>query len=231
MNLSTPPVSFSAAVLAGGRSTRMGTDKAFVLWRGRTLLEHQLSTLRALGPNALLVSRPQPDSGRRPDGRVEGAMCNVQDSDGPSAVPVGGVPSPRDPSLLEPRIVFDERPDCGPLGGLGALLKAIQTSHLIVLAVDMPRVTPVFLRLLSARCAPGVGSAVRTETRWEPLVAVYPRELLPWIERRLVDGDRSLQKLLDEACLAGQIDPVRSTSPRLFANINTPAELTALANT
>lgn len=227
MNLSTPPVSFSAAVLAGGRSTRMGTDKAFVLWRGRTLLEHQLATLRALGPNALLVSRPQPDSGRRPDGRVEGAMCNVQGS----GEPVGGVPSPRDPSLLEPRIVFDERPDCGPLGGLGALLKAIRTSHLIVLAVDMPRVTPVFLRLLSAQCAPGVGSAVRTETRWEPLAAVYPRELLPRIERRLVDGDRSLQKLLDEACLAGQIEPIRSTSPRLFANINTPAELIALANT
>jgi molybdopterin-guanine dinucleotide biosynthesis protein A len=47
---------FSAALLAGGRSRRMGTDKAFLLWQGRPLWERQLEKLRALGPSQLLLS-------------------------------------------------------------------------------------------------------------------------------------------------------------------------------
>jgi molybdenum cofactor guanylyltransferase len=35
----------SGAVLAGGRSSRFGRDKALELWRGKTLLEHALSSL------------------------------------------------------------------------------------------------------------------------------------------------------------------------------------------
>jgi molybdenum cofactor guanylyltransferase len=35
----------SGVVLAGGRSSRFGRDKALELWQGRTLLEHALSSL------------------------------------------------------------------------------------------------------------------------------------------------------------------------------------------
>lgn len=35
----------SGAVLAGGRSSRFGRDKALGLWQGKTLLEHALSSL------------------------------------------------------------------------------------------------------------------------------------------------------------------------------------------
>jgi len=47
---------FAAALLAGGRSRRMGTDKAFLEWQGRPLWEHQLEKLRALEPAQLLLS-------------------------------------------------------------------------------------------------------------------------------------------------------------------------------
>jgi molybdopterin-guanine dinucleotide biosynthesis protein A len=36
--------SVSACILAGGRSTRMGTDKALLPWEGKTLLTHALAT-------------------------------------------------------------------------------------------------------------------------------------------------------------------------------------------
>mgnify|MGYP001801344646 FL=1 len=39
-----------AALIAGGRSTRYGEDKAFVDWQGRPLWEKQLETLRNFGP-------------------------------------------------------------------------------------------------------------------------------------------------------------------------------------
>ena len=51
-------------VLAGGQSARMGEDKAGLVWKGRTLLEHAESTLRAAGCDPVLVSgRPDRANG------------------------------------------------------------------------------------------------------------------------------------------------------------------------
>jgi molybdopterin-guanine dinucleotide biosynthesis protein A len=48
---------FTGVVMAGGRSTRMGRDKALLkLADGRTLLEHAIETLRAAGAAEVLVS-------------------------------------------------------------------------------------------------------------------------------------------------------------------------------
>ena len=47
---------FSAVLLAGGRSRRMGRDKALLETGGRTLLEHQLATLRRLMPKEMILS-------------------------------------------------------------------------------------------------------------------------------------------------------------------------------
>jgi molybdopterin-guanine dinucleotide biosynthesis protein A len=43
-------------VLAGGRSSRMGRDKAQLTWNGRMLLDRQLDTLREAGVDRALVS-------------------------------------------------------------------------------------------------------------------------------------------------------------------------------
>ncbi len=48
----------SAFVLAGGKSTRMGTDKAFVMLNGRTLLSTALEVARALTPHVQIVGDP-----------------------------------------------------------------------------------------------------------------------------------------------------------------------------
>lgn len=51
-------------VLAGGQSARMGEDKAGLVWKGHTLLEHAESTLRAAGCDPVLVSgRPDQANG------------------------------------------------------------------------------------------------------------------------------------------------------------------------
>ena len=49
---------FSFLVLAGGRSSRMGRDKAGLPFRGGTLLSHQLDKARVLGVDDVLVSGP-----------------------------------------------------------------------------------------------------------------------------------------------------------------------------
>jgi len=47
---------FTGVILAGGRSSRMGRDKAGLLWEGRTFLRLQAEKLRSLGARELLVS-------------------------------------------------------------------------------------------------------------------------------------------------------------------------------
>ena len=48
--------SFSAVLLAGGRSRRMGEDKATLLFRERPLWQNQFTILRQLAPEVILVS-------------------------------------------------------------------------------------------------------------------------------------------------------------------------------
>ncbi|MET0263059.1 MAG: molybdenum cofactor guanylyltransferase [Rariglobus sp.] len=53
---------FSGAILAGGRSSRMGRDKAFIEIDGVTLVARQAAGLRAAGAQELLISgRPEID--------------------------------------------------------------------------------------------------------------------------------------------------------------------------
>jgi len=63
----TPPAErepVAGLILAGGRSVRMGQDKAELVWRGRTLLDHARSLLRAAGVTRLHVGgRPQEADG------------------------------------------------------------------------------------------------------------------------------------------------------------------------
>ncbi len=47
----------SAFVLAGGRSSRMGRDKAFLEWRGRTLLEQALELARTVTERVSIVGQ------------------------------------------------------------------------------------------------------------------------------------------------------------------------------
>jgi molybdopterin-guanine dinucleotide biosynthesis protein A len=53
----------SAVLLAGGKSSRMGRDKALLELGGRPLWQHQLDTLRQLSPDQLLLSGPSRDAG------------------------------------------------------------------------------------------------------------------------------------------------------------------------
>lgn len=82
-------LSVTAFILAGGKSARMGQDKAFVLWDGRTLLERALAiagevtpTVRIVGQHAKLgrfgtvVEDVFLDRG--PLGGIHAALCSTE---------------------------------------------------------------------------------------------------------------------------------------------------------
>ncbi len=121
--------------------------------------------------------------------------------------------------------VRDAGPDAGPLGGIVAALERSRHGHLAVLAVDLPQLTPAWLVTLRGDCAPGVGAVGRRGGFFEPLAAIYPRELLPLARAALARRELSLQKLL-AAGVAQHLLRVREISadeaPQ-FANWNEPS--------
>lgn len=52
---------FTVAVIAGGKSSRMGTDKSFVKILGQSLIEHILSRVSDLGQDETLLITNRPD--------------------------------------------------------------------------------------------------------------------------------------------------------------------------
>lgn len=184
---------FTAAVLAGGRSSRLGTDKAFLPWAGRRLLDRQLDLLRTLGPTSLLIS-----------GRT-------------------GI----DYAIAGASVVFDAVAGLGPIGGLAAVLEAVATPHVVVVAVDLPAMTPEFLRQLLHQRAEGTGVVPRSAASWEPLAAVYPREILPLVRLHIERRELALHRLIDAGIAAGLLIEARIAGQFLgvFRNVNTPKDL------
>lgn len=53
-------IDFSVAIMAGGQSSRMGTDKAFVQLDGRPLIAHLLERVADLGQRETFIVTNQP---------------------------------------------------------------------------------------------------------------------------------------------------------------------------
>ena len=122
-------------------------------------------------------------------------------------------------------VVCDTSPDMGPLGGITAGLQRSTRGHLAVLAVDLPKMESRWFQSLLADCQPGRGVVGRNGKFFEPLAAIYPRELRPFAEEALARRELSLQKLLargvSEKLLA--VREISAEEALLFSNWNEPA--------
>jgi molybdopterin-guanine dinucleotide biosynthesis protein A len=127
----------------------------------------------------------------------------------------------------EIEIVPDEPPSRGPLSGIAAALRRLRTSHLLVLAIDLPRMTAEHLRQLRALARPGCGVIPRRGDLFEPLCALYPAEAAVAAQTALSGEDVSLQHfakvLLRQDQL--QIHTLSAAEEPLYRNVNTPADL------
>jgi molybdopterin-guanine dinucleotide biosynthesis protein A len=125
------------------------------------------------------------------------------------------------------QVVLDLPPSRGPLSGIVAALDRLPSSHLLTLAVDLPRMTSEHLRKLTALTRPGCGVIPRNQNHLEPLVAIYPKEAASTARGALESDDVSLQRfargLLTQQLLTEY--PLAAEEMALYLNANRPADL------
>lgn len=121
-------------------------------------------------------------------------------------------------------IVADAMADAGPLAGVAAALQRCSAPLLVVLAVDLPRMTPAFLRSL---CRDPRGAVPRGPDGFEPLAAVYPATCASLAQEALQGGDFSMQHFVRSAIELGLLAErkISAAESALFVNLNTPADL------
>jgi molybdopterin-guanine dinucleotide biosynthesis protein A len=188
----SPASDFTAVLLAGGKSSRMGQDKTGLIIDGVPLWQRQLATLRGIGAAEILISGPT-------DG------CYLE----------SGLP-----------IIEDAELGLGPLGGIVTAIASARHALVLVLAVDLPRMTSAYLQSLLAD-APVVP---RRRDRFEPLAAIYSKSFTEVFQRRLAQRRLSLQSAVHELFERNEIS-VRDVSVAeapLFDNLNTPEDLAYL---
>lgn len=189
-------------ILAGGRSTRMGTNKALLALPGNrhiTFVEHLTSTLTPLCTETILVVRDANDAANY--------------------------------SLAGVRVVTDNLPDYGPLMGIYTGLSAMQAPRALVVAVDMPFIQPALISFLLSQPLTNTLLVPIVNNVPQVLLAVYPRTILPLIDQRIQQERRDPRSLLEVAAVQYiEEAQLRLVDPELrsFVNVNTPEELNHL---
>ena len=180
---------YSLLLLAGGKSSRMGTNKAELLYEGRSFLENIIEKAKRLGLKELYIS---------------GYQGNYEDV----------------------QVVYDIYPEIGPLGGLHAGLKAVQTPYCLVLPIDIPQIPEEFLEDLLKYHEREVFSKEKPmlaerDGFVEPLIGIYPISMVAYIEERINVQRFSVFRMIQEwGCAAFKTD----ISEEKIANINTQEE-------
>jgi molybdopterin-guanine dinucleotide biosynthesis protein A len=188
---------FSAGILVGGKSRRMGTEKSALIVHGEILIERQLRTVRQVGASQVLLS-----FGSQPDIRWAWAQAEVS-------------------------VVIDRYPDRGPLAGIEACLRCAKHPWVMIVAIDLPCLTPEFFFTLLRECLPGRGMVTVSEKGYEPLSAVYPRTAHAIALRRLRADQLSLQGFVEEAQAAGLVNTRRlnAAEMEILRNWNYPTDM------
>ena len=177
---------YSLLLLAGGKSSRMGRNKAELTYGDKTFLAHMLDKARALGIEKCFIS---------------------------------GYPSQEDGVQAVP----DQFPDRGPLGGIHACMKEMDTPYCLVLPIDAPllplSVPETLLRFHRESASKEKALIWEHGDRKEPLIAVYPVAAAPTIAALICDRPVPVFRALDRIgyeCLRIETDEAE------ILNVNTP---------
>ena len=200
-------MTITGIVLCGGRSTRMGQDKASLIFGGETMLEHAVRVMHEVADEVIVVARHDhnPFLVHRRATR-EGGL---------------GLPA---------RVVHDPVVDLGPLAGIVAGLSASATDVNVIVACDMPLIRPAVLRRLADLRGDADICVAVADGHASPLCAVYRKHVASVGQELLTAGERRVMTLLGrvetkrvDAAAFRDIDPHLDS----FISCDTPEDFSA----
>jgi molybdenum cofactor guanylyltransferase len=190
-------------ILAGGTSSRMGRDKALLNFGGVPLILHTARLLDPLVTKVTVVGLP-----RRYSALGLRAIPDEDDAQG------RGEPG---------------NTGRGPLAGIAAALAATNAPWNLIVACDLPYLSPKWLNWLLSRAQHSRMEAIvpRTEHGIEPLAALYRRECSAPIAAALARGVRKVSDAIKEMRLdivyARDWRPIEP-SEMILRNMNAPRD-------
>jgi len=126
------------------------------------------------------------------------------------------------------RLLPDDPPGFGPLGGIATGLEQSGYTHHLVLAVDYPLIRHELLQLIGDRATGVQAVCGRSHEFLEPLVAYYHADCAAVIRRMLAEGEIRTHKLYERVRSHilndeeyDSVDPDRLSQ----FNVNTPDDL------
>ncbi|MFV0423569.1 molybdenum cofactor guanylyltransferase [Oleidesulfovibrio sp.] len=202
----------TVAILGGGKGQRLavrlnGSSKWLLEIKGRTIRDRQLAVLHPFADEMLFA----------------GGDCNEADM-----LPEGI------------RCVPDILPVKGPMAGLHSALVHASNDLVLVVPCDAPFLKKSVLQhlLQLALTAPQAPAVVprQADGFWMPLLAVYRRACIPYMEALASEGTPHVFRLFERMQADGmmpvapQVETLKAVDPELesFANINTPDDLDAM---
>ncbi len=186
-----------ALVLAGGKSSRMGRDKALILWDGQPMLQRVVGAIRQLPLlSSVYILTPRPDLYQ---GSITGDV----------------------------QWLLESSPGNGPLIALSQGFAQIEAEWILLLACDMPQLDSGILHQWSKKLStlpPEILALVpQSAERWEPMCGFYRKEAEKALEVFIQAGGRSLQGWLKQIPVSSI--PVDRAARLMLKNCNKPEDL------
>ncbi|MBW4652793.1 MAG: molybdenum cofactor guanylyltransferase [Kaiparowitsia implicata GSE-PSE-MK54-09C] len=192
-------MTIAALVLAGGKSRRMGQDKARIELEGLSLLSRTCQIAQQVAEQVWVVA-PQADRYRD---LVPHPCALVEDA-----------------SAKGPLVAVAQ--------ALPPLLRATHPDWALLLACDLPRLTADVVQGwaagLGAVEAGAIAHLPHSAAGWEPLCGFYRPACLDTLLPFVADGGRSFQVWLQTQ----PVQPIAAVDPQVLFNCNTPADLQTL---
>ena len=185
---------FAAFILAGGRSTRMGQNKAMLEIDGVTMVDRVIDLVRRAGVEPVVVGS-----------------------------------SGENRRTLSARVIPDDWPGAGPMGGIATALRETRTPWNLVIACDMPYLTTEWLEFLLRRASASPADAVvpKNKNGAEPMCAMYHQRAEVAIRGVLESGIRKVTEGLAKLQVE-YVEPEEwkgfDSDGLLFKNMNEPAD-------
>jgi molybdopterin-guanine dinucleotide biosynthesis protein A len=194
----------SVAILAGGRSTRLGQDKSQVLLGGVPLLLHVVRRVAHLTDDVMVILRAD----QRP-------------------------PSEEYSANQRWRIVRDLEGQGGIIAGLANALQSARHNLVWVVGCDMPFLSPALLQHERAIVDSWDAVVPRVPLGLEPLHAIYHRRCAGAMLVAMTEGEQRvsgvLARLRTRYLELSELAPFGEPE-RIFFNVNTAGDLTSAAH-